>query len=98
MTVELLLAGVVLALANIRLTRLIIRDVIFEPFREWVWAKRPPHESMVGYLLTCPWCISIYTATFLVVSYILIPTVTLVFAAILALSAIAGFVDQRLDG
>jgi Protein of unknown function (DUF1360) len=98
MTIELLLAGIVLALANVRLTRILLRDEIFSPVRERIWERYPPETTKIGYLFTCPWCISIWTATFLVLSYILIPTVTLVVAAILALSAIAGFVDQRLDG
>lgn len=37
-----LLELVIYGLATYRLTRLITRDVITEPIREWVWKRKPP--------------------------------------------------------
>lgn len=45
------------ALATARLTRLVNEDAILDPPRAWV----QQHASdAVSYLVTCPWCVSIY--------------------------------------
>ena len=43
---------VVLALMVYRLTRFIIADTLFEPVRDWIFSKKPPHSSTLGYLFT----------------------------------------------
>jgi len=58
----------VLALATYRLTRLVTRDSITAPLRERVWRRFPPETTRVGYVLTCEWCASVWTASLLVVS------------------------------
>lgn len=55
-TLEIML---VCALATFRLTRLVVRDSIFDRPRAAVVARAP--EWLVE-LITCPWCISAYLA------------------------------------
>jgi len=52
----------VYALAVARLTGLITADEISRPARDWVIANLPPYPVFipVEYLLTCPWCVSIW--------------------------------------
>lgn len=83
-------------LATYRLTRLITRDTIMESFREWVWKKRSPDKSKLGYLLTCEWCMSIYAASLLLASS-MITSATDIAATLLALSAIAGLLTAYED-
>lgn len=87
---------VIYGLATYRLTRLITRDVITARFRDWVWSKRPPESSKIGYLFTCEWCMSIWTASVLVVSS-MITDVTDIAALVLALSAVAGLLTAYED-
>jgi hypothetical protein len=55
-------ALLVIALAVVRLTGLVVEDDITEPIREWV-LDRVPEDGKLAYLLTCPWCVSIYLGT-----------------------------------
>ena len=55
----LILALWVLAVA--RVTRLITRDKLLEPFRVWVLAQRGA-DSQIAYLVHCSWCTSIWVA------------------------------------
>lgn len=87
---------VIYGLATYRLTRLITRDVIAEPLREWVWRRKPPEKSKIGYLFTCEWCMSIWTASLLLASSI-ITDITDIAAMVLALSAIAGMLTAYED-
>ena len=91
-----LLELVIYGLATYRLTRLITRDVITEPVRNWVWKKMPPDKSKIGYLFTCEWCMSIYVASLLLVSS-MITSATDIAATLLALSAIAGLLTAYED-
>ena len=85
---------VILSLATFRLARLITTDQIFAPLRERIWSRFPPNTQF-GYLFTCVWCTSMYTASLLVVCYTIVSTATLVFAIILALSTVAGWIGDR---
>jgi hypothetical protein len=87
---------VILALATFRLTRLITRDVITESLRNRVWKKYPPESSKVGYLFTCEWCMSIWTASLLYGCFI-ITSVTVIVVVPLALSAVAGLLTAYED-
>jgi len=91
-----LLPLLILALAVYRLTRLIVEDRLLEPAREWVWKRRGP-DTMVGYLLTCYWCTSIWVSAAVVGLYLLVPPVMLVVCLVLALSAVAGLIDTKLN-
>lgn len=84
-----LLEFVILGLATYRLTRLITTDNITEPIRERIWKKYPPHSSKLGYLITCNWCMSVWVASIVVPSAIIISVLVYVYA-VFAVSAIAG--------
>lgn len=86
---------VVLGLATYRVTRLIIRDEIFSKPRDFFWKKFPPESSLLGYLLTCPWCISIWVASIIQISSIINPEVTYAIGTVFALSAVAGLLTAH---
>ena len=54
-------ALVVMALAVARLTGLVTEDKITEDLRGWL-LDRIDEDSKLAYLITCPWCVSIYLA------------------------------------
>lgn len=83
---ELSVAG----LATYRLTRLIVKDEIFSRPRNAIWKRFPPERSKFGYLFTCMWCTSIWVASLLEISRMIIPNVVHPVAIVLAISAIAG--------
>ena len=87
---------IILALATFRLSRLITTDYITEPFRNFIWKRFPP-STQLGYLLTCNWCTSIWFASLITICYTIVPTATLVPCLILALSAVAGLISNKLD-
>ena len=84
-------------LATYRLTRLITRDTITAPAREKIWRYHPPHESKLGYVLTCEWCSSIYAASALEFCRIISPRLTKAAETVLALSAVAGLLTAYED-
>jgi len=57
-----LLLIVVAALATARVTRLITQDRIFDAPRNAV-LRALPDGHLIAYLVTCDWCVSIYTGT-----------------------------------
>ena len=87
---------VILILANYRLARLIVVDQITAPARERIWKRYSP-ATQFGYLFTCMWCTSMWTAILLVACYILIPVPTIIIASILALSAAVGIIDTVVE-
>jgi len=78
------------ALATYRLSRILTQDEIFNGLRNRLWRKFPPETNKFGYLFTCMWCMSIWAASLIVVSSIIIPTITLYVCIVFSLSAIAG--------
>jgi hypothetical protein len=86
----------IMGLATYRITRLFTRDVIFDGFRNWYWKKFPPESSKLGYLLTCDWCLSIWTGSLVVASVMIIPVLVYVYA-VFAVSAIAGLLTAYED-
>ena len=57
----LIVSLVVAALAVTRITRLLVADKLMVGYRQWV-VKRWGPESMISYLVHCPWCTSIWVA------------------------------------
>lgn len=55
------IAWLLAALATYRLTLLVVADEITAPPRDWLLRRLGP-EHKVSYLITCPWCSSIYLA------------------------------------
>lgn len=86
----------VLVLATYRLTRLFTTDVIFEGLREKIWKRFPPNTKF-GYLFTCNWCMSIWSAIILIVLFLTVPLIAYVVSLVLSISAIVGVVASRLD-
>jgi hypothetical protein len=89
-----LLDYVILALAVYRLTRLITTDVILNKYREKIWNKYPIENEGIGYLITCDWCISIWTSSLVVVMYTIAPDIAIAVWSVFALSAIAGLMNR----
>lgn len=63
-------------LAIARVTRLITTDMIFEGPRNWVLTRIIPvgkeeseWRSKLGYLILCPWCMSIYVGAVAACAY-----------------------------
>jgi hypothetical protein len=83
------------ALAVARLTRLLITDEITDPVRTRIagWAEgtaeRRAHPQ-IGYLVTCPWCVSIWTAAGWAGLAILAPGPAAALGSVLAWSEVAG--------
>lgn len=85
------------ALATYRLSRLITRDEILSPLRNRIWKHFPPETSKFGYLFTCMWCTSMWSASILVLSGIINLKITLYFGLVLAFSAVAGLLAAYED-
>jgi hypothetical protein len=89
------LAFVVFALAVHRLTKLVIDDYIFDTPRQAYFRKFPPQTSKLGYLATCPWCVSIWAAALLLlIAFIYLPA-AVVLGLVLAASSVAGLLEDR---
>jgi hypothetical protein len=86
----------ILALAAFRLTHLVTTDAIADGFRTKVWKKFPP-MTKIGYLITCNWCTGFWVSIFLVISYLVLPVVTLVVSLILAISASIGLISAWIE-
>ena len=85
-------------LASYRLVKLVRDDRITEPARDAVQDRTgPPEKSKIAYLMTCPWCLSIYFGAGLTVGRLRWPKVTNAVARTLALSALTGLAAQYLD-
>lgn len=91
---------VLAVVAVVRLTRFVNLDVLFEPVRTWVEAKLGA-DSKIAYLLSCPWCASIWVAGVVMpAAYALAGrdfTPFEVGASILAASYVAGVADRYLE-
>ena len=88
---------IILSLFVYRLTRLVVLDELLAPVRDWVWDRKSPRDSQIGYFFTCPWCVSLWVALPVVFLYALFPSITILVGCIFTLSAIAGLITARLD-
>lgn len=89
---------VVDGLACYRLVKLIRDDLVAEPLRRAVIERQgPPEKSKASYLLTCPWCLSVYFGAALTLARRGWPNGAEVVSRTLALSALAGLATQYLD-
>jgi len=85
-------------LASYRLMKLVRDDRITEPARAAVQERKgPPEQSKVSYLMTCPWCLSVYFGAALTVGRMRWPRATNAVARTFALSAVTGLLAQHLD-
>ena len=81
--------------ATYRLTKLILDDKITEKFRNLLFEKYPPRSSMIGFLFTCPWCISIWAAAGIFLLRRIDPEFTDYVSGLLTASAITGIAYER---
>jgi len=81
--------------ATYRLTRLVVQDVIAAPAREKIFAKYPPHDRSWSYVLTCPWCASIWIGLGVMTVRSLSPSAWDPIAKGLAASAATGILSER---
>ena len=91
-------ALVVDGLASYRLVKLVRDDRITEPARDAVLDRTgPPDQSSLSYLMTCPWCLSVYFGAALTLGRLRWPRATDAVSRVFALSALAGLATQHLD-
>lgn len=79
--------------ATVRLTKLILEDYITEPIRDKVWSKYPA-DTKIGYLFTCPWCMSIWSAASLSLLSKVSPRTSKVVNTVLTASLLTGYADR----
>lgn len=77
-------------IAVYRITKLIIDDDIMNEFRQMVWKRYPADSTKIGYLITCPWCTSIWAGIAVFTLRKVDPNFTDYLSSILASSAVAG--------
>lgn len=82
---------IVLALGVYRLCRLIIEDRIFERPREALFRL---NKRWLSYLISCYWCLSIWVSATVLLLNLIVPAVVFWMMAVLAISAIVGFIDE----
>lgn len=91
---------VLAVVAVVRIVRFVNLDVLFEPARTWV-EGRFGADSHLAYLLSCPWCASIWVAGAVMPAAYLAAgrdfTLFEVGASILAASYAAGLADRFLE-
>ena len=84
------------ALATYRLTRLVVEDEITAHLREMLWDRYDPGETKIGYLVTCPWCMSFWVGAGVVVARHTFPRTWSSVAKALTFSAVTGIIARRL--
>lgn len=93
------LALVLTLLATARVTRLVTEDTLLDPPRTWalgkLLARNPEHK--VAYLLTCPWCVSVYVGAAAAAAWWAWGDTRIFTAAVAALAAsyVAGFLAGK---
>jgi hypothetical protein len=83
-------------LAVYRLTKLVLDDEITAGIREKVFDRFPPDTTKIGYLLSCPWCVSIYAGTGVAIARAVAPRTWSVVSQALAFSAATGLAFEKL--
>jgi hypothetical protein len=76
------------ALAVHRLTRLATEDELTASLRRRISSAAP--EGRLAYLVTCPWCVSVYVAAGWAALTVAAPAVTAPAGAVLAWSSVTG--------
>ena len=86
----------VTALATYRITKLVLEDEIFAEPRNALLKRFNPQETKIGYLLTCPWCVSVWAGVAVAAGLKYAPKATEPVAQGLAASAVTGLMYERL--
>ena len=96
-------AFIILALACWRLSSLIVREEgpwdIFARFRYWLGVRYNAQserisETMLGQLVTCVWCTSVWVSVLFFIPYSFFPNPTMLIASLLALSALTILIER----
>lgn len=82
-------------LAVYRLTKLVLDDQIMAEVREKIWEKFPPESTKIGYLITCPWCTSIWMGAAIFALRKASPESATYVSSLLASSAITGIAFSK---
>jgi hypothetical protein len=80
--------------ATYRLTKLIMDDKITEDFRNLIYEKFP-RDSKMSYLISCPWCVSIWAGAAIFTLRKVSPETADVISGLLAASAVTGVVYTK---
>lgn len=78
------------SVAVYRLTKIILDDKITEDLRAKIWKKFPPQTTKTGFMLTCPWCVSIWAAGAIFTTRAIDPVAADFISSVLASSALTG--------
>lgn len=81
-------------LATYRLTKLIMDDKITEDFRSLIFEKFP-RDSKLVYLITCPWCVSVWAGLTIFTLRRISPDTADLVSGLLAASAVTGVVYTK---
>jgi hypothetical protein len=82
-------------MATLRLTKLIIDDYLVDDVRQWILNKFPENKKL-QYFFTCPWCVSVWVATGLLILQRVYPTAHKELVTMLALSATTGIIFNKI--
>lgn len=82
-------------LAVKRLTKLAQEDFLTEPLRNYIYEKFPPESHKLGYLLSCPWCLSIWIGAGYFILRKKYPQTTDYLSSILTASLVSGVLSER---
>ncbi|QGQ97026.1 DUF1360 domain-containing protein [Paenibacillus psychroresistens] len=94
---------IILALACYRLTHLIVFDLIFAPIRD-LFVTRDFEtmtftlqggriRSVIGRILICPWCSSLWVSVLITISYYYFESITYWICLLLTLSAFTSLIE-----
>ena len=83
------------SLAVYRLTKLVIDDYITEDLREAVFSRFSPQQTKIGYLFTCPWCVSIWAGATVFGLRAVDPAKADWLSGVLAASAVTGKIYEK---
>lgn len=101
----LFLVAIVAALGVCRATQIALHDRILQAPREWLTRRvnprrlKPGHPDLgyIGYLIQCPWCLSIWISLAAVAGLSWNPWLTIRVLAALGLSLLAVVLDRLID-
>jgi len=82
-------------LAVYRLTKLVIDDEIFADIRDRFFDRYPPDSTKLGFLASCPWCVSVYLGLMAAVASEFAPRPWRVASRALAASALTGLISEK---
>lgn len=81
-------------IATYRLTKLVMDDKITEDFRNYIFGKFE-WDSKISYLITCPWCVSIWAGAVIFAIRRIDPETADIVSGILTASALTGIAYTR---